>query len=95
MQIRQPVAQRPQPALSTAERVERQRRRDAVNQQVGRRLQQARRDRGMSHAELATHAGLSETDLARFERGSSRPSPRVFLALADALAMPLRHLFPQ
>ena len=95
MQIRQPVAQRPQPAFSTPERVERQRRHDVVNRQVGQRLQQARRDRGMSHAELATRAGLSETDLARFEQGSSRPSPKVFLALADALAVPLRHLFPQ
>ena len=27
-----------------------------MNRQVGRRLQQARRDRGMSHAELATRA---------------------------------------
>ena len=95
MQTRPPVAQRPQPALSTSERVERQHRRDVVNRQVGQRLQQARRDRGMSHAELATRAGLSETDLARFERGSSRPSPRVFLALAGALVVPLRHLFPQ
>ena len=95
MQIRQTVAQRPQPALSAVERVERPHRHDVVNQQVGQRLQQARRDRGMSHAELATRAGLSETDLARFEQGSSRPSPRVFLALADALAVPLRHLFPQ
>jgi len=49
----------------------------------------------MSHAELATHAGLSETDLARFERGLSRPSPRAFLALANALVVPIRHLFPQ
>ena len=95
MQIRQPVAQKPQPALSTAEQVERQHGRDALNRQMGQRLQQARRDRGMSHAELATRAGLSETDLARFERGSSRPSPRMFLALAGALAVPLRRLFPQ
>ena len=75
--------------------MERQHGREVVNQQVGQRLQQARRDRGMSHAELATRAGLSETDLARFERGSSRPSSKTFLALADALAVPLRHLFPQ
>ena len=95
VQIRQSVAQSPQSAFSTTERVERQHGRDAVNRQVGRRLQQARRDRGLSHAELAIRAGLSETDLARFERGSSRPSPRVFLALADALVMPLRRLFPQ
>lgn len=95
MQIRQTVAQRPQPALSTPERTERQHRHDVVNRQVGRRLQQARRDRGMSHADLATCAGLSETDLARFEQGSSRPSPKVILALANVLAVPLRHLFPQ
>lgn len=95
VQIRQPVAQRPQPALSAAERTERQHRRDVVNRQVGRRLQQTRRDRGMSHADLAIRAGLSETDLARFERGSSRPSPKAFLALADALVVPIRHLFPQ
>ena len=95
MQIRQPVAQWPQSAFSTPEQVERQHRRDVVNRQVGQRLQQARRDRGMSHAELATRAGLSEADLARFEQGSSRPSPRAFLALADALVVPLRHLFPQ
>ena len=92
MQIRQLVAQKPQSVISAAER---QRRRDVVNRQVGWRLQQARRDRGMTHAELATRAGLAETDLARFEQGSSRPSPRTFLALADALVMPLRHLFPQ
>ena len=95
MQIRQPVAQSTQPALSTVGRVERQHGREVVNRQVGQRLQQARRDRGMSHAELATRARLSETDLARFERGSSRPSPRTLLALADALAVPLRRLFPQ
>ena len=95
MQIHHLVVQKPQPAISTAKRAERQHRRDAVNRQVGRRLQQARRDRGMSHAELATRAGLAETDLARFEQGSSRPSPRTFLALADALVVPLRHLFPQ
>ena len=95
MQICQPVAQKPQSAISTAERAERQRRPDAVNRQVGRRLQQARRDRGMTHAELAARAGLAETDLARFEQGSSRPSPKAFLSLADALVVPLRHLFPQ
>ena len=95
MQIRQPVAQWPQSALSTPEQVERQHRRNVVNRQVGQRLQQARRDRGMSHAELATRAGLSEIDLARFERGASRPSPSAVLALANALTVPLRHLFPQ
>ena len=95
MQICNLVAQRQHSPLPTMERGERQHRRDAVNRQVGRRLQQARRDRGMTHAELATRAGLAETDLARFEQGSSRPSPRTFLALADALAVPLHHLFPQ
>jgi len=52
----------------------------------------ARRKLGISQAQLASYAGISRKHLGEIERGTSRPSADVLLALASALAVEPREL---
>jgi transcriptional regulator with XRE-family HTH domain len=51
-------------------------------------LQQARAARGLSQRALAERAGVSESMVARTERGASTPRPGATRRLAAALGLP-------
>jgi len=51
-------------------------------------LQQTRAARGLSRRELATRAGVSESTVARVERGTTTPRPGAARRLAAALGVP-------
>lgn len=48
-------------------------------------LKAARKNAGLTQAQLAERAGASEITLSKLETGSARPTFRTFLALVDAL----------
>lgn len=48
-----------------------------------------RRHRGLSQAELARRAGLSQVFVSKIERGASHGTPKTRRSLADALDAPL------
>ena len=58
---------------------------DPVDRYVGARIRERRRALALTQAQLAAALGLSEQQLRRFERGSSRVSPRQLLALSLSL----------
>jgi transcriptional regulator with XRE-family HTH domain len=58
---------------------------DPVDRYVGARIRERRQALGLTQAQLAATLGLSEQQLRRFERGSSRVSPRQLLALSLSL----------
>lgn len=57
---------------------------------IGRALKHWRRQRNLSQLDLALQAGISARHLAFIETGRSRPSGKVVLRLAQALALSLR-----
>jgi len=57
-------------------------------------LRQLRQLRGLSLRELGAHAGISKSELDRFERGEKRPDPATQTRLAAALRVPLEAAFP-
>jgi transcriptional regulator with XRE-family HTH domain len=58
---------------------------DPVDRYVGARIRERRRALSLTQAQLAAALGLSEQQLRRFERGTSRVSPRQLLALSLSL----------
>jgi transcriptional regulator with XRE-family HTH domain len=63
-----------------------------VLQAVGPRLRALRSRRGMTLAEVALTAGVSESTLSRLESGQRRPSLELLLPLARAYDVPLGDL---
>jgi transcriptional regulator with XRE-family HTH domain len=61
---------------------ERRRIPDPVDRYVGARIRERRRALALTQAQLAAVLGVGEQQLRRFERGSSRLSPRQLLALS-------------
>ena len=57
-------------------------------------LRQLRQLRGLSLRELGAHAGISKSELDRFERGEKLPDPATQTRLAAALRVPLEAAFP-
>ena len=55
-------------------------------------LQEARRRRGMTQAELATAAGMKQSAVSHFESGRRFPSVEGLLRLAEALEVPVDYL---
>ena len=55
----------------------------------GQRLNQLRRQAGITMTELARRSGLSQGYISRLEMGQSTPSLRVLARLAQALGVPL------
>lgn len=55
---------------------------DPVDRYVGARIRERRRALALTQAQLAAVLGVGEQQLRRFERGSSRLSPRQLLALS-------------
>ncbi len=64
---------------------ERRRLPDPVDRHVGARIRERRKALSLTQAELGKVLGISEQQMRRFERGSSRLSPRQLLALSHRL----------
>lgn len=58
---------------------------DPVDRHVGTRIRERRKALSLTQAELGKVLGISEQQMRRFERGSSRLSPRQLLALSRKL----------
>jgi transcriptional regulator with XRE-family HTH domain len=63
-----------------------------VRVRVGRNLQKARRERGVSQEELAHLAGVHQTYLSGVERGKRNPSIVVLHRIATALGLDIADL---
>lgn len=59
---------------------------------VGRRLRQARAQRGMTLTELAATTGISKSTLSRLESGQRKPSLELLLPIAGVYRLPLDDL---
>ena len=64
-------------------------------QQLGNRLRLLRRQRGLTQAQLAERASLSDNFIGMIERGVAHPTLEAIARIADALGMPLRALFEE
>ena len=53
-------------------------------------LQQARRRAGLTQAELAARVGTTQSAIARWERGASRPTVERLESIVDACGLELR-----
>jgi transcriptional regulator with XRE-family HTH domain len=62
---------------------------EAVRSLIGGRIQQLRKHRGFSQAELAERAGLDVNFLGGVERGERNPSVATLVHVADALDIEL------
>jgi DNA-binding XRE family transcriptional regulator len=60
----------------------------------GARVERARRDLGLSQAELAASALVTQQTISKVERGTVCPHDSLKLRLAVALGQPPAHLFP-
>ncbi len=62
---------------------------------IGRRIAEARRNKGLSQAELAAVLGVSFQAVSRWERGESMPEIHRLLPLAGALEVSLEELLKE
>lgn len=67
---------------------------------IGQRIQMARKQKGMTVEQIAEELGFATESVSHIEGGSSRPSLRTFLRIADILDVSLdflagRTLLPQ
>src|SRR5512146_564786 len=62
---------------------------------IGEKLRAARQQRQMSLRELARKADISASMLSQIETGKAYPSVRSMYSIAEALAMPVDHFFPE
>ena len=58
----------------------------------GKRLQRARRQRGLSQAALGRKVGVHVMTISRLERGERQPSMALLQRLAKALGVPVSRL---
>jgi len=75
------------PTASSAER--------AADARLGRAIRAARHDRGMTLAQVAAQAGLSQPFLSQLELGRTRPSMRSLFRIATALGTTQQALLGQ
>lgn len=59
----------------------------------GRRIAEAREQRGLTQEQLAERVGVSRSTIARIETGAATPGLDVGLALAHELGEPVETLF--
>ena len=62
---------------------------------IGKKLRLARRGQQLSLRELAQMAEVSPSLLSKIENGKANPSVRTLHSLAEALSVPVQHLFPE
>jgi transcriptional regulator with XRE-family HTH domain len=63
-----------------------------VDVEVGRRIRELRRARGLSQTELATAAGVTFQQLQKYERGANRVSASKLVKVAAHLSVPASYL---
>ena len=66
-----------------------------TQEELGRRIAQARSDYGMTQADLAASVGLERTALVRVEAGERKVSAMELVALAEALDRPIDWFFTE
>lgn len=62
---------------------------------IGQLVRQARRRVGMTLDDLAKKLGLSYQQVHKYENGTNRISAGTLAAIANILAVPVDHLFPE
>lgn len=62
---------------------------------IGKLVRQARRRVGMTLDDLAKKLGLSYQQVHKYENGTNRISAGTLAAIANILAVPVDHLFPE
>lgn len=62
---------------------------------IGQLVRQARRRIGMTLDDLAKKLGLSYQQVHKYENGTNRISAGTLAAIANILAVPVEHLFPE
>ena len=62
---------------------------------IGKKLRSARLARDLSLRELAERAEVSASLLSKIENGKATPSVRSLHSIAEALALPVNHFFPE
>ena len=62
---------------------------------IGQLVRQARRRIGMTLDDLAKKLGLSYQQVHKYENGTNRISAGTLAAIANILAVPVDHLFPE
>jgi quercetin dioxygenase-like cupin family protein/DNA-binding XRE family transcriptional regulator len=65
---------------------------DQTIEQIGRRVAEVRRVRGLTHEQVSGRTGLSAPYLSRIEAGKRQPSIATLLSLAQAFEVELRDL---
>lgn len=58
----------------------------------GKRIQELRRDRGMTQTQLAEYVGISSDNLGRIERGQQGVSIDLLIELADFFAVSMDYI---
>lgn len=61
---------------------------------VGQKVDQQRREAGLSQTQLAQRCGFARGSIANIESGKQRPTLHTLWALADALSVDMRSLLP-
>ena len=64
-----------------------------IDRRVGQALEQARLSRGLERHELAQRCNVSELEIARYERGGSRPPAKTLFAISAALGTSIAEIF--
>jgi len=64
-----------------------------INNQIGRRLRDLRRKRGLTQNSLAEMAGIDYTYVGKIERGEQLPSLKILIKFAECLSLPLDRFF--
>lgn len=67
---------------------------EAVPENVGSKIAQARLGRGWTQDRLATKSGVARVSVLRVEAGGRRARPETFFRLAHALSIDMRELVP-
>lgn len=62
--------------------------------EVGERIKQARTSKGITQKELAERIGVTQQNLAQYERGKRNPKIKTIKRFAQALNIPLMELIP-
>ena len=64
-----------------------------IDIRVGSMIRELRQQRGLTLAELASHAGISHQQLQKYETGTNRLSVGMLVTLSDALGAPTSAFF--
>ena len=64
-----------------------------IDRRVRQALKRARLSTGLERQEMAERCSLSEVEIARYERGGSRPPAKILLALSVALGTSINEIF--